>query len=402
MTGNSGKTPHTHLQVQMPYVHQDFERERLYEEIWSEPVSKVSKRYDISDVGLRKICMSLEIPVPPLGYWAKLAAGKTVKKPSLPPTSGATTYRRSVFKDPRDDELSLRTQARIDEDATRAPEIPTIALSTSLDECLPLVKRIAKKLDGKHRDSRTWPYCDGVGLMRVSVSHQNSVRALLVLNALLETLVGAGYSLSSSGKEEGPAYVTMLGSRLTFRVRERGRQETIPLTREQLAENKRVGYRRHSPTYIYHPTNELELSVFAVGGSYATATTSDSRSASIEAKIPGLVGKLRHLVIRDSVQAEMRVEQRAVAAAQEAERARLAAIRRSAIEQLKRVEEWASKLERANRLRTLAAEFEAKKLKSSDGVVDAAWVRRAADWLDPTVEGRWDDVDNAPAGYGEF
>jgi hypothetical protein len=386
----------------MPYIHQDFEREKLYEEIWSEPVSKVSKRYDISDVGLRKICMTLEIPLPPLGYWARLAAGKTVKKPSLPATNGATTYRRSVFKDPQDDELSLRTQTRIDEDATRAPDIPSVALRTSIEECLPLIKRIAKKLEGKTKDSRAWPYCDGVGLMRVNVSHQNSLRALLMLNALLETLVGGGYSLSSGGKEEGPAYVAMLDSKLTFRVRERGRQETIPLTREQLAENKRLGYRRHSPTYIYHPTNELELSVFTVGGTYATATTSDSRSASIETKIPGLVGKLRHLVIRDSVRAEMRVEQRAVAAAREAERTRLGAIRRSAMEQLKRVEEWASKLERANRLRVLAAEFEAKKLKSSDDVVDAVWVRRAADWLDPTVECRWDDVDNAPAGYGEF
>jgi hypothetical protein len=98
----------------------------------------------------------------------------------------------------------------------------------------------------------------------------------------------------------------------------------------------------------------------------------------------------------------MRVEQRAVAAVQEAERARLAGIRRSAIEQLKRAEEWASKLKRANRLRALAAEFEARKLKSSDDVIDAAWLRRAADWLDPTVECRWDDVDNALAGYGEF
>jgi hypothetical protein len=386
----------------MPYVHQDFEREKLYEEIWSEPVSKVSKRYQISDVGLRKICVNLDIPVPPLGYWAKLAAGKTVKKPSLPPTKGATTYRRSVFKDPQDDELSLRTRARIDEDATRAPDVPAVSMRPSIDECLPLVKRMAKKLEGKHRDSRTWPYCDGAGLMRVSVSQQNSPRALLVLNMLLETLTGAGYSLSSGGKEDEPAYVVLLGSKLTFRVRERARQESIPLTREQLAENKRVGFNLNRQTYLYHPTNELEISAFRVGSTYATATTADSRSAAIETKIHGLVGKLRHLIIRDSVQAEMRVEQRAVAAVQEAERVRLAAIRRSAIEQLKRAEEWALRLERANRLRALATEFEAKKVKSSDDVVDAAWLRRAADWLDPTVECRWDDVDNAPAGYGEF
>lgn len=81
---------------------------------------------------------------------------------------------------------------------------------------------------------------------------------------------------------------------------------------------------------------------------------------------------------------------------------RLGEIRRVALDQLKHVEEWASKLERANRLRALAVEFESKQLRSSDDVVDAAWIRRAADWLDPTVDCRWDDVDNAPARYGEL
>lgn len=386
----------------MPDVHQDFEREKLYEEIWSEPVSKVSKRYQISDVGLRKICVNLDIPVPPIGYWAKLAAGKTVKKPSLPPTKGATTYRRSVFKHPQDDELSLRTQVRINEDAARAPDVPAVVIRASIDECLPLVKRMAKKLEGKQRDSRTWSYCDGAGLMRVVVSQQNSLRALLVLNALLETLTGAGYSLSSGGKEEDPAYVTLLDGKLTFRVKERSRQESIPLTWEHQAENKRLGFNRNSQSYIFHPTNVLEISAFKLGRSYATANIADTRSLPVETKIQAFVRRLRHLVIRDSVQAEMAAEQRAIAAAKEAERVRLSEIRRIALEQLKRVEEWASKLERANRLRALAVEFESKQLRSSDDVVDAAWIRRAADWLDPTVGCCWDDMDNAPARYGEF
>src|ERR1700730_6664353 len=124
----------------MPHVHQEFERQKLFEEILAEPVSKVSKRYDISDVGLRKICMSLDIPVPPLGHWAKLAAGKTVEKPALPPTKGATSYRRTVFKDDRNDERARRTQARIDEDEVNAPHIPVVDLCKSMEECLPLVR----------------------------------------------------------------------------------------------------------------------------------------------------------------------------------------------------------------------------------------------------------------------
>ena len=386
----------------MPTTHQDFERDRLYEEIWSEPVSKVAKRYQISDVGLRKICIGLDIPVPPAGHWAKVAAGKTVKRPPLPCTKGPTTYQRSVFKDPQDDELSRRTQVKIDEDADCAPEVPAITVRTTIDECMPLVRQMAKKLDDKQRDSRSWPNCKGTGFMQISVSQKNSLRALVVLNQLLETLLAVGYPVSSGGKDNAPAYASILAVRLTFRVKERGRQESIPLTREQRAENKRIGFDRHRQSTIFHPTNEFKISCFRLGSRYATATIADTRSLPLETKIQAFVSRLRHPVIRESVQAEMAAEQRTLAAAKEAERLRLGEIRRIALDHLKRVEEWASKLERANRLRLLAVEFEAKKLKSSDGVVDATWIRRAADWLDPTVECRWDEVDDAPPRYGDW
>jgi hypothetical protein len=33
----------------------DFERDTLYAEVWADPVTSVARRYEISDVGLRKI-----------------------------------------------------------------------------------------------------------------------------------------------------------------------------------------------------------------------------------------------------------------------------------------------------------------------------------------------------------
>ncbi|MGF6722839.1 hypothetical protein P3T43_002190 [Paraburkholderia sp. GAS41] len=57
----------------------------------------------------------------------------------------------------------------------------------------------------------------------------------------------------------------------------------------------------------------------------------------------------------------------------------LSEIRRKALDRLKEVEEWASQFERANRLRCLADRFHTEKLSSNDGVIDAEWIRRAAD-----------------------
>ena len=52
----------------------------LYEQAWSIPMTKLAKQYQISDVGLAKICKKLKIPVPGRGYWAKKGKGK---RPSL-------------------------------------------------------------------------------------------------------------------------------------------------------------------------------------------------------------------------------------------------------------------------------------------------------------------------------
>lgn len=67
----------------MPYVTLRYERAKLYEEVWTEPVTKVAKGYGVSDVALRKVCRKLAVPMPPLGYWMKLAAGKKLPTPPL-------------------------------------------------------------------------------------------------------------------------------------------------------------------------------------------------------------------------------------------------------------------------------------------------------------------------------
>lgn len=60
-------------------------RPELYELVWKDPVTHVAKRFGVSDVALRKTCVKHNIPDPPLGYWAKLAFGKKVSQPALPP-----------------------------------------------------------------------------------------------------------------------------------------------------------------------------------------------------------------------------------------------------------------------------------------------------------------------------
>lgn len=86
----------------MTYLTIRYERAKLYDEVWADPVIKVAKSYGVSDVALRKICKKLAVSLPPLGYWAKIAAGKKPPTPSLPKFSGPTEIvgQRFVSDDP--------------------------------------------------------------------------------------------------------------------------------------------------------------------------------------------------------------------------------------------------------------------------------------------------------------
>ena len=71
-------------------VRHTISREELYSLVWQTPLSRLAKRFGLSDVGLRKICVKHDIPTPPLGYWSKLAHGKPVCRPPLPSKDGTT------------------------------------------------------------------------------------------------------------------------------------------------------------------------------------------------------------------------------------------------------------------------------------------------------------------------
>lgn len=59
-------------------------RQELYDLVWSVPMLSLAVRFGVSGRGLAKICERALIPVPKLGYWAKVHAGQPIAKVPLP------------------------------------------------------------------------------------------------------------------------------------------------------------------------------------------------------------------------------------------------------------------------------------------------------------------------------
>ncbi len=59
-------------------------RDELYRLVWSEPMTKIAQRFNVSGSYLARVCTLLNVPRPERGYWAKLAHGKAPPQPPLP------------------------------------------------------------------------------------------------------------------------------------------------------------------------------------------------------------------------------------------------------------------------------------------------------------------------------
>jgi len=74
-------------------------REELHNLVWSESLLSLSKKYEISDVGLRKICKRMNIPLPGHNYWPRYKAGQKIPMKNLPKVEEPvhlTTLRRFI------------------------------------------------------------------------------------------------------------------------------------------------------------------------------------------------------------------------------------------------------------------------------------------------------------------
>lgn len=129
------------------------DREALYEEVWSEPVTVVAPRYGLSDVGLAKICRALGIPLPSRGYWAKVKAGKIMKRVPLPPIKASSPVSTRLRKVPEEVVAARKRLKQTVVESPSATEPSPAEAQPQQGDMHPLVEAAAKRL--RRRDG--WP-----------------------------------------------------------------------------------------------------------------------------------------------------------------------------------------------------------------------------------------------------
>jgi hypothetical protein len=264
----------------MSYKTIRFERQKLFEQVWEKPMTTLAAEYGLSDVGLRKICKRLSIPLPPQGYHLRTHKGQ---RPPLPPVkNGETVYtthtyepeQRTANEIPQPVEVPEITFEEQAENRIVVPEEPG-----TLHHLVAEAKRQLKKADpdGYGRVSTSWRG----GSCSISVFPASIDRAVRIMNILIKALTKRSYTVSVDEKN-GQTLVKVLDEQIGFRLEERSRQTRRTLTPAELKEQKTNPYRSF-PAYDYMATGEFSLSF--TDGSYAEKVCTDNKKGTIEEKL---------------------------------------------------------------------------------------------------------------------
>jgi hypothetical protein len=156
------------------------DREKLYEEVWAEPMIVVAARYGVSSSFLARVCTRMRVPSPERGYWAKRAVGKAPPKPALPEARAGDELEWSRNGEPR------RIKRAVPQPASASPRIRSRPKSERPNRHLLLIHaaehfRAARELDsGYLRPSKRL-------IVDVFVSTATLDRALDLANELFLT-----------------------------------------------------------------------------------------------------------------------------------------------------------------------------------------------------------------------
>ncbi len=355
-----------------------FTRQELYDLVWSEPMSRLAKKLGVSDVGLAKACRRADIPVPGLGYWAKLRHSRKAQRKPLPQANPGIPDEVTITPAPSKPALSPDVQAQIEREL--APD-QKITVPRTLSSPHPLV--------------RAWLEAERRRLQEAIRRGQHSTpsrlhltkterRRLRLLSTLLKELEKRGHKVTVGSSGTHKASVLIGEEKVEFSLDERYRQ--VVLTPEE----------RRTPDGLsqeLQPTGELVFRLHEYLDPGTRVTWRDTSTKPLEEQLNRIIaGLLTAAAILRQHRVKREEEERRYRAARE-ERMRQEEAQRKEEEQLMGLIQQIRAWRQATDIR---AYVEAVRAVAAAGrrEVDptrlqqwASWALAYADRMDPLISG---------------
>jgi len=352
-------------------------RETLYNEVWTCAMTSLANKYGLSDVGLRKICKKMRIPLPPQGYHLRKFKGRKTALPVCSDVPHEHTFHIPTIK-PKDPESR---DDLIPEIVFERQEGNRIIVPDKLVSPHPLVASAAKalakqKADDYGRIHIHWKASSGISIFPGSVD-----RVLGLLDSLIKALRRRNFFPLN---DTDAFQVQMLGESIPISVFEQARRKDH---RPTAGEAERRWF--YTPKYDYFPTGDLQI---RTADYYPRVLLSETRKKRLEDNLNEVIIRLIRYALREKeerLKREKELEER-----REKEQRRRALL--EAIHQEKQkvhdLEVEAENWYRAQRIRGYIEAVAMARVPGDPNLDDASidqwitWAQQQADRLDPLVE----------------
>lgn len=257
-------------------------RRQIYDLVWSKPLNKLATEFGLSDQGLAKACRRYDVPVPPVGYWQKLAYGKPVDHPPLA---------SEKFDDDAIVEVTIgvkmRPEAIVRSDLDQRSQEPTPQIEPKAhkpDRPHPMLTKIKKGFD-KAKDPNEFAYVN-VAPFKIRASPLNADRLVTLIAEILAAASSENWEIKTS--KDGEWELLASEERIELAISENTRKVAHTPTAAEIRDNQRYSWNK-IPEFDHLPSGELKLTIS--NGSYLGVRTnwSDGKKQTLESVLPGLI-----------------------------------------------------------------------------------------------------------------
>ncbi|MBL4656038.1 MAG: hypothetical protein JKY33_09480 [Bacteroidia bacterium] len=198
-------------------------RKELYNIVWSEPMLKLSKKYCISDTGLRKLCVKMDIPLPKAGHWAKLKYGKSVTVKTLP--KEYTGDEEVILLPRKKGEDNSVHQSPLNILKKEIEDDPSLSLTVPARLSSPdnLIVSAKKALNSKDKGFDGWVTCKYEGL-DISVSPKTIGRAPRIMDTFIKLIQARNHQIRL---KYGETYLVVEGEEIQISMREKRKRTMV-------------------------------------------------------------------------------------------------------------------------------------------------------------------------------
>ncbi|ADQ80091.1 hypothetical protein Palpr_1952 [Paludibacter propionicigenes WB4] len=346
-----------------------FSRKEFYDLVWAEPLSAISRKYNISYTCLREVCNEMAITIPPNGYWSKLKFGKSVTKENFWESTKAKQEISLWLRTDQDTEeyFSKDTTALNKNKAEISKKLKSNDTKKTSPQIVDPIINITKEYYNL-KDHKNWDYKKG-NTFAINVSKALLSRALRLMEQFVNTMNACGHSVIGKA---GNSFAVIYGEELQLSIVEK---------------SNRIKYQDGNwLNSRLHYNGKLCLKYFYM---YPQREWTDS-TILLEDKLLDIIAKLEVIAHNKKVEREEREKRWAEQRRKEELTKQLVAIKEKELSDFKSTLRLASRYQKALELRNYITAFEDNAIKNNSLTEELQkwieWARKKADWYDPFIE----------------